>query len=64
MSGSVFVCFCIFAIIVSRMRELAVLLIVDLYLMDNSIQNFCLGRCIVGYTVGNLVLRRRTSGAV
>ena len=26
---------------------------------DNSIQNFHLGRYIVGYTVGNLVLRRR-----
>ena len=24
---------------------------------DNCIQNFHLGRCIVGYTVGNLVLR-------
>ena len=31
---------------------------------DNCIQNFHLGRYIVGYTVGNLVLRRRTSGAV
>ena len=31
---------------------------------DNSIQNFHLGRYIVGYTVGNLVLRRRVSGAV
>ena len=31
---------------------------------DNCIQNFNLGRYIVGYTVGNLVLRRRASGAV
>ena len=31
---------------------------------DNYIQNFHLGRYIVGYTVGNLVLRRRASGAV
>ena len=31
---------------------------------DNCIQNFHLGRYIVGYTVGNLVLRRRMSGAV
>ena len=31
---------------------------------DNCIQNFHLGRYIVGYTVGNLVLRRRASGAV
>ena len=31
---------------------------------DNCIQNFHLGRHIVGYTVGNLVLRRRASGAV
>ena len=31
---------------------------------DNCIQNFHLGRYIVGYTVGNLVLRRRESGAV
>ena len=35
-----------------------------LYLGDNCIQNFHLGRYIVGYTVGNLVLRRRVSGAV
>ena len=34
------------------------------YLGDNCIQNFHLGRYIVGYTVGNLVLRRRVSGAV
>ena len=33
-------------------------------LEDNCIQNFQLGRYIVGYTVGNLVLRRRASGAV
>ena len=35
-----------------------------LKLGDNCIQNFHLGRYIVGYTVGNLVLRRRASGAV
>ena len=34
------------------------------HLGDNCIQNFHLGRYIVGYTVGNLVLRRRVSGAV
>ena len=28
---------------------------------DNCIQNFHLGRYIVGYTVGNLVLRRRVN---
>ena len=33
-------------------------------LEDNWIQNLHLGRYIVGYTVGNLVLRRRVSGAV
>ena len=31
---------------------------------DNCIQNFHLGRYIVGYTVGNLFLRRHVSGAV
>ena len=31
---------------------------------DNCIRNFYLGRYIVGYTVGNLVLRRGSSGAV
>ena len=31
---------------------------------DNHIQNFHLGRYIVGYTIRNLVLRRRASGAV
>ena len=31
---------------------------------DNCIQIFHLGRYIVGYTVGNFVLRRRVSGAV
>ena len=31
---------------------------------DNCIQNFHLGRYIVGYTVGNLVLRRRANGAI
>ena len=34
------------------------------HLGDNCIQNIHLGRYIVGYTVGNLVLRRRASGAV
>ena len=31
---------------------------------ENCIQNFHLGMYIVGYTVGNLVLRRRTSLAI
>ena len=31
---------------------------------DNCIQNFHLGRYIVGYTVGNLFLLRRVRGAV
>ena len=35
-----------------------------MHLGDNCIENFHLGRYIVGYTVGNLVLRRRASGAV
>ena len=35
-----------------------------LKLGDNCTQNFHLGRYIVGYMVGNLVLRRRVSGAV
>ena len=35
-----------------------------LELGDNCIQSFHLGRYIVGYTVGNLVLLRRVSGAV
>ena len=34
------------------------------HLGDNCIQNFRLGRYMVGYTVGNLVLRRHASGAV
>ena len=34
------------------------------HLGDNCIQNFHLVSFIVGYTVGNLVLRRRASGAV
>ena len=33
-------------------------------LRDNCIQTFHLRRYIVGYTVGNLVLRQRVSGAV
>ena len=32
-------------------------------LRDNYIQNVYLGRYIVGYMVGNFVLRRRVSGA-
>ena len=36
----------------------------SLQLGDNCIQNFHLGRYNIGYTVGNLVLRRRISGAV
>ena len=36
----------------------------NIHLGDNCIQNFHLGMYIVGYTVGNLVLRRRVSGAV
>ena len=35
-----------------------------LYLGDNCIRNFYLGRYIVGYTVRNLILRRRARGAV
>ena len=31
---------------------------------DNCIQNFHLGRYIVGYTIGNLVLRRGGRGAL
>ena len=31
---------------------------------NNCIQSFHLGRYIVGFTVGNLVLQRRASGAV
>ena len=34
------------------------------YLGDNCIQNFHSGRYIVGYTIGNSVLRLRISGAV
>ena len=34
------------------------------HLGDNCIQKFHLGRYIVGYTVGNLVLQRRARGAV
>ena len=33
-------------------------------LWDNCIQNFHLGRYIIGYTVGNLVLLPRESGAI
>ena len=35
-----------------------------IHLGDNCIQNFHLERYIVGYTVGNLALRRPVSGAV
>ena len=34
------------------------------HLGDSCIQNFHFGRYIVGYTIGNLVLRRHASGAV
>ena len=44
--------------------KLPLLINFSLYLGDNCIQNFHLRRYIVGYTVGNLVLRRRVSGAV
>ena len=37
---------------------------ISVKLGDNCIQNFHLGRYIVGYRVGNLVLRRCVSGAV
>ena len=37
---------------------------IAVFLGDNCIQIFHLGRYIVGYTVGNFVLRRRVSGAV
>ena len=36
----------------------------SIFLGDNCIQNVHLGRYIDGYTVGNLVLRGRVSGAV
>ena len=48
------------ALLIFRERNLDILN----KLGDNCIQNFHLGRYIVGYTVGNLVLRRRGSGAV
>ena len=48
----------------SRKPHLVCKKIVSKYLGDNCIQNFHLGRYIVVYTVGNLVLRRRVSGAV
>ena len=40
------------------------LLETSILLGDNCIQNILCGRYIVGYTVGNLVLRRHTSGAL
>ena len=46
------------------MTSLAIRWAVLNHLGDNCIQIFHLGRYIVGYTVGNLVLRRRVSGAV
>ena len=48
----------------SCQTEYFISLIFGRYLGHNCIQNFHLGRYIVGYTVGNLVLRRRASGAV
>ena len=42
----------------------AVALLNIVQLGDNCIQNFHLGRYIVVYTVGNLVLQRRVSGAI
>ena len=47
----------------SALGPLGPLVILCNHLGDNCIQNFHLGRDIVGYTVGNLVLRRRVSGA-
>ena len=38
--------------------------VLGVQLGDNCIQSFHLERYIVGYAVGNLVLRRRASGAV
>ena len=49
--------------VIFKGRQLSHTLAVN-YLGDNCIQNFHLGRYIVGYMVGNLVLRRRVSGAV
>ena len=46
-----------------RMKERHAIKLIN-HLGDNCIQNFHLGRYIVGCTVGNLVLRRRVSGAV
>ena len=40
------------------------MLATSVYLGDTCIQKFYLGRYIVGYMVGNFVLRRRVSGAV
>ena len=52
--------------ILSHLKSVIQLFYVFIYKGDNCIQNFHLGRYmyIVGYTVGNLVLRRRVSGAV
>ena len=44
--------------------QLSNLSVSNIHLRDNCIQNFHSGRCIVIYTVGNLVLWRCTSGAV
>ena len=49
---------------VSYLRKLKQRYIYLGHLRDKCIQNFHLGRYIVGYTVGKLVLRRRASGAV
>ena len=44
--------------------EQVVLVSLRINLGENCIQNFHLGRYIIGYTVENLVLRRHASGAV
>ena len=54
----------LFRAIAGNTSHIGIFLILCIQLGDNSIQNFHLGRYIVGYTVGNLVLRRRVSGAV
>ena len=54
----------IFADSLSNFKDVHFKLAGCIDLGDNCIQNFYLGRYIVGYTVGNFVLRRRVSGAV
>ena len=64
--------FCIKVVVIMEDRHplnldkfhLFVKLFLICHLGDNCIQNFHLRRYIVGYTVGNLVLRRRISGVV